>query len=68
MIVTTSLRQAQGTAAKVSNRQTAGADDEKRSTMRREEPGRVRLEGYVSKLTGNKDDPYNKDKGYWKDR
>ena len=40
----------------------------KRSTMKREEPGRLRFEGYVMKMTGNKDDPYNNEKGFWKKR
>mmetsp|Transcript_63835 Transcript_63835/g.128279 ORF Transcript_63835/g.128279 Transcript_63835/m.128279 type:complete len:270 (-) Transcript_63835:413-1222(-) len=38
---------------------------ETKSAMRRHAPGRVHFEGYVTKLGGNKDDPYNLAKGKW---
>ena len=41
---------------------------EAQSTMRRHTPGRVLFEGYISKLGGNKDDPYNLTKGTWSKR
>ena len=36
-----------------------------KSSMVRHVPGRVLFEGYVTKLGGNKDDPYNLSKGTW---
>jgi hypothetical protein len=41
---------------------------ESKSAMRRHTPGRVLFEGYVAKLGGNKDDPYNLTKGTWTKR
>lgn len=41
---------------------------ESKSSMRRHVPGRVLFEGFVHKLGGNKDDPYNLSKGTWSRR
>lgn len=41
---------------------------ESQSSMKRHTPGHVLFEGYVTKLGGNKDDPYNLSKGTWNRR
>jgi hypothetical protein len=38
---------------------------ESQSSMQRHTPGRVLFEGYITKLGGNKEDPYNLSKGTW---
>jgi len=38
------------------------------SSMQRHAPGKILFKGYVNKLGGNKDDPYNTSKGAWNRR